>query len=38
MVVDLGLSNPNLHRARKGPFRVRIEARQRWVGVDQSFS
>jgi hypothetical protein len=24
-------SNPKLHRARSGPFRVRIEARQRWV-------
>jgi hypothetical protein len=32
MVMDLGLrSNPNLHRVQKGPFRVRIEARQRWV-------
>src|ERR1700735_390174 len=30
--MDLGLgSNPKLHRAQKGPFRVRIEARQRWA-------
>jgi hypothetical protein len=30
--MDLGLgSNPNLHRTQKGPFRVRIEARQRWL-------
>ena len=32
MVTDLGLrSDPNLHRAQSGPFRVRIEARQPWV-------
>ena len=33
MVMDLGFrSDSNLHRAQKsGPFRVRIEARQRWV-------
>src|SRR5260370_1673811 len=37
--MDLGLgSNPNLHRARSGPFRVRIEAWQRWGGVGQSFT
>ena len=30
MVMDLGLkSDPNMHRAQCGPFRVRIEARQR---------
>ena len=30
VVMDLGLrSDPNLHRAYRGPFRVRIEARQR---------
>src|ERR1035441_2536340 len=29
--MDLGVqSNPNLHRTASGPFRVRIEARQRW--------
>jgi hypothetical protein len=29
MVMDLGFkSDPNLHRAHRGPFRVRIEARQ----------
>jgi hypothetical protein len=29
LVMDLGLrSNPNLHRAYRGPFRVRIEARK----------
>ena len=32
MVTDLGLrSDPNLHWAQSGPFRVRIEARQPWV-------
>ena len=31
MVRDLGLkSDPNMHRAHGGPFRVRIEARQEW--------
>jgi hypothetical protein len=36
--MDLGIrSNPKLHRAHKRPFRVRIEARQRWGGVGQSF-
>jgi hypothetical protein len=30
-VRDLGLkSDPNMHRAYRGPFRVRIEARQKW--------
>src|SRR6516162_6819382 len=30
VVMDLGLrSDPNLHRAYRGPFRVRIKARQR---------
>jgi hypothetical protein len=34
MVRDLGLkSDPNLHRAHGGPFRVRIEARQRVVAA-----
>ena len=38
VVMGLGLrSNPNLHRALSGPFRVRIEAWQRWGGVGQSF-
>jgi hypothetical protein len=30
-------SNPNLNRALKRAFRVRIEAWQRWGGVGQSF-
>ena len=34
VVTDLGLrSDPNLHRAQSGPFRVRIEARQPWVAA-----
>jgi hypothetical protein len=38
VVMDLGFkSDPNMHRARSGPFRVRIEAGQLWVGAGQDF-
>jgi transposase len=38
IVMDLGLgSNPTCTGPRSGPFRVRIEAWQRWGGVGQSF-
>jgi hypothetical protein len=32
--MDLGVkSDPNMHRAHSGSIRVRIEARQPWVGL-----
>jgi hypothetical protein len=37
MVMDLGFrSDPNLHRAHRGPFRVRIEARQAVGGAGKT--
>ena len=37
MVMDLGFrSDPNLHRAHRGPFRVRIEARQAVGGAGET--